>query len=210
MDELTDQQQTQRIGELTERLARLELALQESPITAAAVRDVVMPLAVPPDVADGDVITAAHINAIKMSVNSWQADVAANQFALNDLKTLSMVTGVSGDGLQIRQTAGGGLMFMGFQNIRNSPRIGSYSGGWRPTEIVGADGEAVYAMNSNQDGYVFAGFQSATGRGALGCYNPAAGGWKPLVINEGGSVMMYLGGTLKTLTVDGSGFVKAV
>ena len=32
-DEQTDQEQTQQIGALTERLARLELALKESPIT---------------------------------------------------------------------------------------------------------------------------------------------------------------------------------
>lgn len=84
-DEQTDQEQTQQIGELTERLARLELALAESPVTAVAVRDLfpaVEPLAVPPDVADGQVITAAYINAIKASINTWQANVSGNGYVL--------------------------------------------------------------------------------------------------------------------------------
>jgi hypothetical protein len=71
-DEFTGRQQTERIGELTERLDRLESALSESPITAAAIRDLIAPeigvRAVPPDVADGQVITAAHINSIKTSI----------------------------------------------------------------------------------------------------------------------------------------------
>ena len=92
MDERIDQQQTEQLAELTGRLARLESALAESPVTAAAVRDLfpgVEPLAVPPDVADGQVITAAHINAIKASITTWQTHVDANGMQLNNFLSIS-------------------------------------------------------------------------------------------------------------------------
>lgn len=80
-DEPVDTEQTRRIDELTQRLERLGSALAASPVVGASVRDlfaaVPVPLAIPPDVADGQVITAAHINAIKQSVYYWQVNVDA-------------------------------------------------------------------------------------------------------------------------------------
>lgn len=43
-------------------------------------------MAWPVDKADGDVLTAAHVNAIKTSVYSWQGDVFGNAFVLRDCK----------------------------------------------------------------------------------------------------------------------------
>ena len=44
--------------------------------------------AVPPDVADGQVTAAAHINAIKASIITWQTHVDANGMNLNNFFSL--------------------------------------------------------------------------------------------------------------------------
>lgn len=46
-------------------------------------------MAWPPDVSDGQVILASHINAIKNSVITWQGDVNAGTFSLTGLNTIA-------------------------------------------------------------------------------------------------------------------------
>lgn len=96
-DDPVDLEQTRRIDDLTRRLERLGAALAASPVVGASVRDLFAgpaPLVVPPDVADGNVIFAAHINAIKANIYQWQGNVDA---ANNDLYAVKLITGRPGN-----------------------------------------------------------------------------------------------------------------
>lgn len=95
-DDPVDLEQTRRIDELTARLERLGAALASSPVVGASVRDLFAgpaPLAVPPDVADGQVIFAAHINDVKNNIYSWQSSVNANRKELHNTTRIGVGEG---------------------------------------------------------------------------------------------------------------------
>jgi hypothetical protein len=133
-------------------------------------------MAWPPDKVDGEVILAAHINAIRDSVQTWQGHVSANNFSLTGLSDLDVVTSfITGPGAitiraQNAATFEGGELQL--NDYDNSP-------GWK-------------IDSANRNFRIFRGASTIV-----------------QIDNGTAAIKLYLGGTLKTLSVDGSGFVKA-
>lgn len=131
------------------------------------------------------------------SQTPWTSHIDAAGFELRNAGKIGIGTGASaltaaldvigGPNAQInlRQTAAGGGMFLGFDDAKNYARMGAYnpSAGWRPTIIIGPSGDSAEFRNDTEDGYVFVGWDAAGNGGRIGCYNA---GWRPLVLNEGG------------------------
>jgi hypothetical protein len=94
-------------GQLARRVRALEARIEE--LTAAPVSEVVRSAregiglqAWPPDLADGQVLTAAHVNAIRNGLFFWQGEVNANSNALINLSRIDLnMGGVAGADLTI-------------------------------------------------------------------------------------------------------------
>lgn len=65
-------------------------------------------MAWPVDVADGQVLLAAHVNAIRNSVASWGGNVNANSNSLISVNTLGVGTASPGAGLHVAKDSFGG------------------------------------------------------------------------------------------------------
>jgi hypothetical protein len=85
-----------KIVTLERRIKALEAQIDEL-LTAAPVSEIVRRgregpelQAWPPDLADGQVLTAAHVNSIKNSVSTWGGDVNASNYQLNNVGQIHM------------------------------------------------------------------------------------------------------------------------
>lgn len=140
-------------------------------------------MAWPPDKADGDIILAAHINAIKNSVQMWQGYVDANGFDLTNLASITGVAGKvtfhsdiwSGDRIYVRNDSG---------QTQNTLRLDGYA-------------DTLYIMGSSAAG------APAGTRIVLGTAAAGTGDGAPVIVIEptkdvafqGGVVMAALPGT---------------
>lgn len=75
--------------------------------------------------------------------------------------------------------------------------------------FAGADGsDGIHVHGANSAGFLYLAMNNATGAASIGVWTGSAHG-NVVIAPAGGSILMWLGGGLKTLSVDGSGFVKA-
>lgn len=197
-DDRIDQEQTQQISDLDERLTGLEMALAASPVTAMAVRELfpsVEPLAWPAGVADGQVITAAYINSISDSVHIWPAEVDANSQILQRAGKIAI--GMIGPTALLHilgQNVGGIDSITAIQLDRGYDAVGdsidiawgpgpNYMGRLAVSAVGGGEAGFTFYAQSNSLGYIN-GFNNAVMRiDGLGAYylyrlrstNPGAG-----------------------------------
>jgi len=123
----------------------------------------------------------------------WTSDIDAAGFRLLNTGNVGIGTATPGAKLDVvsgsseaiyaRQSASGGRLILGFNDLRNEAFVGAFASTWRPIALVGTDGEAVHVQNPAQDGYLFFGYDSPSNTGRIGCYNA---GWRPLILNVGG------------------------
>jgi hypothetical protein len=143
-------------------------------------------MAWPANVADGDFITAAYINAIKNSVATWPGDVDAGNFKLLNAAQLAIgrAAPVTGAGVEVYK-ASGALVWL-------------ESGATVDTAYVVKDPVRSYNLGINVGN---------VGIGRFVLWAGTAG--HPLMMADDNNIWLWLGGASKQLSVDGSGFVKA-
>ena len=103
----------------------------------------------PVDVADGQVILASHINAIKDSVQTWQGNVNANGWSVSNAvnvqaRTLQMITDVTDATITIGEgVAASQYMTINWDRVDNRMRF--YYAGIGQVMLIGGDG--MYLQN---------------------------------------------------------------
>ena len=139
-------------------------------------------MAWPPDVSDGQIILASHINAIKNSVSQWEGPVNANTQSVVGLNNVVMA-GVL-DVTASFVTAPGSV-------IIRAQDPSSFEGG--ELALYDYDNTVGWKIDSaSRNLRIFRGSTIVV-----------------QIDNGTAAIKMLLGGALKTLSVDGSGFVKA-
>jgi hypothetical protein len=139
-------------------------------------------MAWPADVADGQIIAAAHINAIKNSVATWQGNVDAGQFALNNLSAVNVQ---SADGVYqtyfVAQTAAAQAGMAPGITLASSGNVLNLLGGITTGAAVGGVNVAFFAS----------GWCRALSIRNVGGGAPVAGNL--LLMPDGGNVQMASG-----------------
>lgn len=101
-------------------------------------------MAWPPDAADGQIILASHINAIKDSVQVWQGAVNANGKDLNNAAnvqaaTIQMITSTADATITIGEgVAASQYMTISWERVDN--RLRFYYAGIGQIVLIGGDG----------------------------------------------------------------------
>jgi hypothetical protein len=129
------------------------------------------------------------------NLGTWPADVNAGAHNLSNIGALAwktgggslsgdttIITGVAASGVSVRQTSGGGNLFLGWDNSRLVGRIGVYdtpTTAWKTLEIVGATKETLRLKNPLADDYLFAGWDQSGVRSFIGSFS-TVNGWRPV------------------------------
>lgn len=183
-------------------------------------------MAWPVDVADGQILLAAHVNAIKNSVATWQGDVNANNFAINNVGDLAhasnsewhlycapaqpimfYTTAIE----RMRIAADGVVTVVRSNNAGVGPDLALSN----PAGGAGDKARISFLDQTTYRATIVQSLDPASGYGGQMDFCTGAPNANPdaltsrLQITGTGVVKLWLGGTLKTLSVDGSGFVKA-
>jgi hypothetical protein len=131
------------IIELLRRVERLEAVVTEAPALAPQPPEAGV-LAWPPDIADGQQIMAAHINAIKNSVGTWVADVDGQNFNLVHVKYFEQTPAALGDTAGSLQVA---TIITGFSGNADYLRV------WMQRKVTGSGyGNAAWILERLIDG----------------------------------------------------------
>jgi hypothetical protein len=153
-------------------------------------------MAWPANVADGDIITAAYINSVKNSVATWPGNVDANYMHLDHLKYLDMAVDALGSAQWSAQAV---------QLITSTTSNADQLKTSIVREVAGTDwATATWIIERLIDGS----YSSCSVRLMQNAVELDAGGQRIAQFLSTG-IKLLLGGSLKTLSVDGSGFVKA-
>lgn len=184
-------------------------------------------MAWPPDVADGQIILASHINAIRNSVITWQGDVNAANFGLNNIGDIAHagatewhffcgpaqpIVFYTSAAERMRIAADGVVSVVKSNGSGVGPdlMLNNTAGGAGDKARISFYDNATYRASIVQS------LDPAAGYGGqldfcTGAPNASADTLTSrLQISGTGVIKLWLGGALKTLSVDGSGFVKAV
>lgn len=153
-------------------------------------------MAWPPNVTDNvDVVAAAHINSIVAAIQTWQGNVNAGGF------TLLNVAAISSTGPLAVNPSGGNV---GIGTLMPNVKLSLGTDLADVKMAIYDDGTELYGIGV-QSAVLRYVASSAFGSARHGFFCGANEYFSVAI----GAIRMYLGGSLKTLSVDGSGFVKA-